>query len=53
MINDLTTYLLHIAPSLAVVLVLLWRTDKRLREIESKMQEMLDQCWQHFLDTHG
>jgi hypothetical protein len=43
-------YLLNIAPSLAVCIVLLIRMDNRLRNQQEVVQKELENCWTRLLD---
>jgi hypothetical protein len=49
-INDLVTYLLHIAPSLAVVIVVLFVNMRRLDKLEQEIMGMLDSCWEKLFE---
>lgn len=53
MINDLLQYTMHIAPSLAVVIVLLMWQNKRIGVFEDRMQTMLNTCLQKLFEQLG
>lgn len=50
---DLINYLLHIAPSLAVLIVLFWRMEKRQDETQEYIQQLLNDCWERVLGPQG
>lgn len=43
-IDNLITYLLHIAPSLAVVIVLLYQQSRRMATMEQRIEDILSKC---------
>lgn len=47
--NEFVYYLLHIAPSLAVMVVMYMRLDKRMANREAVIEDMLESCWNRLL----
>lgn len=50
--TTLLNYLLHIAPSIVVLMILLKRQDDRLGRMEVILERMLQDCWQDMLSHH-
>lgn len=53
MVTDIATYLMHIAPSLAVVVFLLVYVNKRLEKTEDRIMAMLERCLEHLYDENS
>lgn len=50
MIIDALTYIMHIAPSLGVTIILVFAMNKRMGKNEARVQDILENCMNKVLD---